>query len=433
MENNLNNTPSVSPELERSVARSRGAWRALLARMKSMTPSLVARTLLGLGALISLVWLVRTTWPAVLPFAFGAAVAYMVLPLVNWMDRFLPRVFAIIITLTGVVGLLGWFLWMLIPLLNAQITRVYVLLPPIDEVQAYILDMAEYVDTLPEPAQVLVNDFLQEFNVRVQESAHLYASRLANVGLTNFLNLVNTIGFVLGFLVVPGWLLTVLKDQKNGQRAINQLVPRFMRKDFWATVRIIDRPFRSFLHGQVLLGLSTTLAVYAILWFLEYIGLRTFNYKLVLALLAGFFALIPEVGVIFAVIVFFLLGLLQSLELALLAITIYLSAYQIVKLTVGSRIEKRYLNIHPAVLVIAIVILSEFGLLWILVAAPLTAVIRDLYQYVYGRLNDPPRPAGVLPSEPIPILTAAPRRRRRDAKPEVPVAYRHGRAERRPR
>jgi hypothetical protein len=41
--------------------------------------------------------------------------------------------------------------------------------------------------------------------------------------------------------------------------------------------------------------------------------------------------------------------------------------------------------------------LSQLGLIWILLAAPLAAVTRDVFRYVYGRLQDPPLPAGVLP------------------------------------
>ncbi|MGV2386069.1 MAG UNVERIFIED_CONTAM: hypothetical protein LOD86_12490, partial [Thermobifida fusca] len=34
-----------------------------------------------------------------------------------------------------------------------------------------------------------------------------------------------------------------------------------------------------------------------------------------------------------------------------------------------------------------------------LLAAPVGGVVRDLFRYTYGRLSDPPRPAGVLPDE----------------------------------
>lgn len=430
-ENNPPPTPSIS-EVNQSVANSQTAWRGLINRIKGISPSILARSLLVIAVLGMITWLIWYTWPAMLPFVFGAVIAYMVLPIVNWLDNIFPRVIAILLTLGSVIAVIGWFLSMFLPIIGTQITRVYVSLPPLEEVEAFITDLADYVDTLPEPAQVLIDDLLLKLNDRIQESIEVYATQLANLGLANIINLFNTVGFILGFLVVPGWLLTVLKDREDGLTAVNRLVPAFMRKDFWAVVQLIDRPFRSFLHGQLLMGLATAVSMYFILAFLEYLGIWHFEYKLIAALLAGFFGLIPEVGPIFAVITFLVLGSLDSLERALIFVVVYLVANQIVHMTVTPRIEKTYLNIHPAVLVMAIVLLSEFGFLWVLIAAPVLAVVRDLVQYIYGRLDDPPRPAGVLPREPIPVLTATKPRRRRIGRQsnQAPLAYRHGRAER---
>ena len=60
---------------------------------------------------------------------------------------------------------------------------------------------------------------------------------------------------------------------------------------------------------------------------------------------------------------------------------------------------ERYVDMHPAVFVIVLVLLSQFGFLWVLIAAPVSIVLRDLFRYVYGRLSDPPAPAGLAPGE----------------------------------
>ena len=46
---------------------------------------------------------------------------------------------------------------------------------------------------------------------------------------------------------------------------------------------------------------------------------------------------------------------------------------------------------------------SQFGFIWVLLAAPLAVAVRDLYRYAYGRVSDPPRPAGLLPGELPPL------------------------------
>jgi hypothetical protein len=56
--------------------------------------------------------------------------------------------------------------------------------------------------------------------------------------------------------------------------------------------------------------------------------------------------------------------------------------------------------VHPAILVPGIVMIGQFGLLWLLLSAPIVAVAHDLVKYVHGRLSEPPIPAGVLPGTP---------------------------------
>ena len=79
-------------------------------------------------------------------------------------------------------------------------------------------------------------------------------------------------------------------------------------------------------------------------------------------------------------------GLVQALPVLLMSLP-------------AGHVADRYVDIHPAIFVIVLVLLSQFGFLWVLIAAPLSIVLRDLFRYVYGRLSDPPAPAGIAPGE----------------------------------
>jgi hypothetical protein len=37
----------------------------------------------------------------------------------------------------------------------------------------------------------------------------------------------------------------------------------------------------------------------------------------------------------------------------------------------------------------------------VILAPPVAAAVRDMFVYAYGRLDEPPRPAGLLPGEPL--------------------------------
>ena len=95
-----------------------------------------------------------------------------------------------------------------------------------------------------------------------------------------------------------------------------------------------------------------------------------------------------------------LVGFSASPGTGLAVLGMYYLVQRLVGAFVGSRVERRVSDLHPAILVLVIVALSQLGWQWIFLAAPVTAVARDLWRYAFGRLGDPPRPAGALPGAP---------------------------------
>lgn len=427
----MNEKPFSQTEssLEPSVSYARQAWGKVGSRLRSLTPSQLTRSVMVLGLVGVLGWLAVRTWPALAPFAVGAAIAYILLPVVNWLDRFLPRSVAVLLTLGVVLGFIVYFLAQFLPPIGRQITYVYTNLPNQTEWEKMVDDINAQVSTLPGPIQVTVSSMLDEAVSGFQGKLDNSVRGLVNAGLSGVLTLFNTVGFVLGFLVIPAWLLDVLRDEQEGVRAANRLLPAWMRLDFWAIVRLIDRPFRAFVQGQLILAIAVGVGIYLGMMILELSGWDEIRYKTLIAVLAGMFQLIPTLGPIIAAVVLFLLGLLRGPETAVAALIIHFANQWLINTFVSPHVERRYIDIHPALLLMVIVVISELGLLWVLVAAPITVALRDVFRYVYGRVSDPPRPAGILPGVPTPLLprsTLVPSFN--PAKPEVPVAYKHGRA-----
>jgi predicted PurR-regulated permease PerM len=399
-------------------------------RLRGITPAGLMRFLLVAGALVALGWLIKTTWLALVPFVIGAIIAYILLPVVNWLDRWLPRWLAVILTLLGAAAVAVGVLALLIPPIFDQLFRLYLLTPGLDELRDYIDQFRRYVRTLPEPTQATIVELAQQVAAKVRANLDVFLTELVNLTLTTVLGLVNTIGFLLGFLIIPAWLLSVLHDQETGVRALNRLLPETMRADFWAVLRIFDRSLRAFVQGQLLLGVLVGLLVYLGLSLLELLGWPVIPYKLLLAMFAGLMQLIPSIGPFLGTIPAIISGLVVSLEMTLAILAVYIAAQLLVNNLVVPHIERRVVDIHPAVLVIAVVALSEFGLWWVLLAAPITAIIRDLFRYVYGRFSEPPRPAGRLPGELYPpeSETRASNLSLQASGRRIPLVYRRGRA-----
>jgi predicted PurR-regulated permease PerM len=242
------------------------------------------------------------------------------------------------------------------------------------------------------------------------------------------LDLVRTFGFLIGLLVLPTWLYSIVADQKRGKSALDRMLPDRVRPDFWAMVRIVNRSLSTYLRGLALQGLAVGAATYLGLALLEQWGLLAIQYKLLAAVLAGLMELVPDVGPFLWAIPAAIIGFSSSPEMGLSLLGTYLVSRWLVHRLLVSRIERRVVgDIHPGLLVVAIVALSQFGFLWLFLAAPIVSIVRDLFRYVYGRVSEPPRPAGLLPGEPlpapqtakaVPARQAARRRNRRRGAPQ---------------
>ena len=265
--------PEAKPKVQR-VEQSRQAWRDLGTQLSSVTPKQVGRLVLGLGAVAAVIWVVVASWPALLPFLVGGVIAYTMLPLVNTMDKVLPRFVAaaigVLIPLAGIAAL------------------VYVIVPPL------VTEFIRLVDSLPDNAQITTitaglaaDPRFAQLPVLIQAQVlKLVATGLNNaragaegivpalLGGRPFITAVNAFSNILGLLVLPTWTLVLLKDQPRAWPTIAGVFPPGMRRDIRAYIRIVDNAFGTFLRGQVIVGIAVGLATYAGLGLLErYFGM----------------------------------------------------------------------------------------------------------------------------------------------------------------
>lgn len=414
-------------EEQTAVSHSKQTWNNLSRQLSNVTPSALARLGLLAGALLAIGWLIQRSWVALLPFMVGSVFAYIMLPIVNKLDRALPRWFASILVMSSLFAFLLLFVSQLIPLISRQIAYLALAIP--DEAT-----LLEYADTirgrltvLPDPVEAAALEWIDNTAVNLRENVDVYTEQAINLTIRSFLGLFQAIGFVIGFLVIPSWLLTVLNEQKKGVTAMNRALPEWVQPDFWALIHIVDRVFNTFVRGQFFLAVIVTGLTYVGLSIIELLQGADYRYLMVLSIFTGIMALIPTLGSLLGSLPVIMLGFTINVETGSMALIMYILIWLFMGKSVASHFEGKVIDVHPALLMIIIVALSELGFIWVLFAAPLTAVFRDLFSYLYGRVGDPPLPAGVLPRDPLPEaqpITAA--------KP-IPIAYRRSRATRQAR
>jgi predicted PurR-regulated permease PerM len=385
------------PQIEQRSWRS---WAGLGAAIRAITPAQVLQMALVIGGITAVFWLARSTWPALLPFIIGGAVAYTILPFTNALDRVMPRFLAVIISVLLAAGIFAGIMYTIVTVLGRQVYTIYSLLPKQDELGQFVSQIDNLLLLLPPTMSDFTNQLLLEAAERVRTNFDVASAQRVDIFFDGLLTLLNAAGFILGFLVIPSWLLMVLQDQRKGAQKMWRLLPKSLQPDVRAIWRIFDRALRAFLQGQVLLAIFMGVCIYIGLVLFEALGISLVPTPLATAVFAGVLQVIPTVGPAIVIAILLINGFFTGFPIQIILLFgLYIFSLFLVKTVAEPRVEQRVTHTHPAVVVMVVVALSSFGLFWILLAAPVTAVVRDLFVYTYGRLSDPPRPGGLLPGE----------------------------------
>ncbi len=405
---------------QRALASAR--WADLRERLQTITPQALGRAIVTAAAVGVGAWLVLATWPAFLPFVIGGLIAYEMLPVVDGLDRVMPRSLAAVVTVAGAVAAVVGVAVLVLPPLAAAFVRFATELPSAGDIQASIGRLQGQLGTLPDGSAAVVVPALASLATAVH---NVFSG--ASLGLDDIVRgavaaLLNAVGALLGLIVLPAWMLTLMSQQRRAKLAVDSQITPSLRKDVWAVAAIADRAAGSYLRGYVVSAIFVGLLTYLFATLTPRVGGPTFQHAGTLAVFAGATQVVPIVGPILGLLPAALVAPIDT-SLAAAYVGVYLLAKLVGGSLLGGRLQQRRLGVHPAILVPGVVMVGQFGPFWLLLSAPIVAIAVDLVRYVHGRLSEPPRPAGVLPGEPVPTTGSA-----ATASAPVPSAYRPGRA-----
>ncbi|MCX6028776.1 MAG: AI-2E family transporter [Chloroflexi bacterium] len=349
------------------------------------------RNRLGLIAALVVILLV-VLWAArgaLFPYIFALVLAYLMLPAVNWLDRMLARPLkgarasrplAIVLVYLLTIGLVVAFFSLVVPVVSRQFQ---VLWAHRDDLVAQTQQLAAqgltwYQEAVPPNIQVQIADALRR-------AADTITSALQSGVIRTFSVLTSTVSFIIGMSVVPFWLFYLLNDSTKAQHGLLNLIPGRFRADFVNLLRITDGIFGAYLRGQLLLcvfiGVMATVGLMAL-------GVQ---YSALLGLLAGMFEILPFIGPILGLVPAVIVAAIQSPLLGLWTLLLFLAIQQIENLFLVPRISGQAVQLHPAVIMVVLVVGNEVAGLWgMILVVPLAAIIRDLFKYLYLRFQDEP-------------------------------------------
>ncbi|MBP6179577.1 MAG: AI-2E family transporter [Anaerolineales bacterium] len=198
----------------------------------------------------------------------------------------------------------------------------------------------------------------------------------------------NFLGWTLFVILVSYFVLAESGGLRD--RMITVDIPGY-KQDFERLSRELGRIWNAFLRGQIIIFFIAVI-VYSIV-----LGLLGVHYAIGLALMAGLARFVPYAGpavnwILMALVSYFQVYKLFGLSpfyYSLLVLLIAIVIDQVFDNVVSPRILSDALKVHPAaVLVAAIIAANLFGLLGVVVAAPILATAALLWKYTMRKMLD---------------------------------------------
>lgn len=340
------------------------------------------------GVLVVVVgWLLWQARGALIPFIVGGVLAYILSPLVERLARVIPfygsrrelaRTLAILVVYVSGFGVLFGLGAVIVPAV-------------VGEALDFVDNIPEYVARSREQAEVWTDRYRQrvppDMQLRIDTSLEEAGASLGAYGqevlARTFGILRNTFGLIFGYIVIPFWLFYILKDRHRIGPAIKEWFPPGLREDVDQCIRICQRVLGSYIRAQLTLGLFIGSVTAIGLFFLD------IQFWAILAIIAGVTELIPIIGPILGAMPALVVVLATEPEKFWWVLLFYVIVQQVENAVLVPRIQGSAVEMHPALIIVLLAIAQQVaGFGGMLIVVPLVAVSRDVFKYVYRRLQE---------------------------------------------
>ncbi|TFH62199.1 MAG: AI-2E family transporter [Gemmatimonadales bacterium] len=348
--------------------------------------------IVGLSAVMTLLWILDTTGFLLAPFVLALILAYMLDPLVDRMEsRRVGRSLAILLLILPVLVLLGVALIVGLPALATQIGEI------IQDTPEFLTRLADWLEVVQErlllvDIPLLEEDVLLEWLRSVDAGAIMaFLDERKEVivsgiwsGVLGFGRGLGSFFTIIGYTVLtPVLTYYLLRDYDGLKAKAAELIPVRSRKGVLSVAKEYDHLLSRYLRGQItvalILGVITTL------------GLLVFRFPnaILLGVLVAVFSVVPYLGLVLSLIPALFIALVSgNVGFSLLTIAFVYGGSQILEgAVISPRIVGESVGLHPVWVVLALAVSGFFlGFVGLLIAVPLAVgvkllVVRGVQRY----------------------------------------------------
>jgi len=312
-----------------------------------------------------------------IPLLISGFLYYLLNPIVELLTKIpfgkyrIPRGISIAIVMVLFIGLIILAIGSFIPALAEQVSRIASGIPQ------YVREVQKFFESLSH--ETWFRNYVQEIDMsKIQQNVEKYGESVVMGTASGFGSVLGTVTSVtLAAITIPVMTIYMLADGKKLVPFVQRVMPKRLGDDVAELLGRLNQTLSHYISGQALemifVGVFTTIG-YTI------IGQR---YALLLGVIAGITNLIPYVGPYIGYIPALFIGLMQGPKEALAITIVVLVVQQIDSNILYPRIIGSTLSIHPlTILVILLAAGNIAGILGMILAVPVYAVIRTIVVYV---------------------------------------------------
>ena len=333
-------------------------------------------------ALIALFFVFYALRSALIPFAIGLVLAYILLPVVSWVERKLPRpgkwktakrITAIVILFLLITVIAAIFVFYFVNAIISAFTLLVHNAP--DYISSALYSIERWTEDLRERFPPEIQQQITDFS---REAATTLGNTIKGAFIKGISFLPSTFSLIFGFAALPLFLFYFLKDTEKLKRGFYSAFSPWLAEHIRNILSIIEAVLGRYIRAQLVLGTIVAYLTFIGLWALDIRGFAP-----ALALFAGITELIPTIGPwiggAVAVIVVLAVAPDKVIWVALLFLLVQLLENNLLV----PRIQGGYLRIHPAVMIVLLVLGAYIAGFWgLLLAVPLTATTVEIYKYI---------------------------------------------------
>ena len=345
------------------------------------------------GVLVALAVLVSVTQEALAPYIIGLILVFLMNGLVDRLQRAgIPRWGGTLIAILALIVAVALFVWLI---LDALLEQMSTLIDSLPEIVSTVGDWLRGLG-LPENVEAALTTWVEALPAAFPDLlAGVFGFVVTGVG--------GIVAFVVAWAGIPFFIFYALSDSPKLLSGLREAVPGSFRAAAFAILKILGDVFGAWARGTALIaGIVFVPFVIGFWVFGLLIDPDIGEYALLFAATLAVSELIPIIGPILAIIpILVITAVIAGLPGVIAVLALFIIVEQIDGAVVQPKVHGDALDLHPAIILPALVVGSALGgLVGAILALPLTAAARQTIAYLLRITSGEPQ------TDPVPAAAA---------------------------